>query len=115
MTRKYSVRSMNPTTSPTPADGPTEPAAPAKPRRSRGRLISLVVGVGLILAGVSVLGYVGWQYWGTDIIAKRKQAELRDDLEARWEYPTVVDVLGPASVGNKLGSSERADPHPGIR
>jgi sortase A len=52
------------------------------------------------------LGYVAWQYWGTDIIAKRKQAELRDELEARWEYPTVIDVLGPASVGNKLGSSD---------
>jgi len=97
---------MNPTTTPSPAGGPTEPPAPAKPRRSRGRLISLVVGLGLVLAGVSVLAYVGWQYWGTDIISKRKQAELRDDLEARWEYPTVVDVLGPDSVRNNLGSSE---------
>jgi sortase A len=97
---------MNPTTTSNPADGPTETPKPARARRSRGRLISLLVGLGLILAGVSVLGYVGWQYWGTDIISKRKQAELRDDLEARWEYPTVVDVLGPASVGNKLGSAE---------
>lgn len=101
---------MNPTTPPGPADGDIEPTAPApapseKAPRSRGRFISLVVGSVLILAGVSVLGYVAWQYWGTDIIAKRNQAELRDDLQARWEYPTVVDVLGPASVGNKLGSS----------
>ena len=54
-----------------------------------------------------MLGYVGWQYWGTDFIAKRKQAELRDDLEARWEYPTVVDVLGPG-VGRQPARQLRA-------
>lgn len=102
---------MNPTSLSGPADDSAGSTSPApvpddKPRRSRGRLISLVFGSVLILAGVSVLGYVAWQYWGTDIIAKRKQAELRDELEARWEYPTVIDVLGPASVGNKLGSSD---------
>jgi len=94
---------MNPTT--TDAEQADSGSRPRK-RRSRGRTISLVVGTALIVGGLSVLGYVAWQYWGTDWIAKGKQADLREEILAQWEYPTVADVLGPASASNQLGSSD---------
>jgi sortase A len=99
---------MNPTTTSGTADPaePTDPAASPPKRRSRGRTITLVVGLALVLGGLSVLGYVGWQYWGTNWVAKGKQADLRDEIHARWEYPTVSDVVGPAAASNQLGSAD---------
>ncbi len=64
----------------------TDDASPdrAAPRERRRR-ISLWVGVGLILAGVGMLGYVGWQLWGTNWISKRHQRELVSELQKSWE------------------------------
>ncbi len=75
-------------------------------RRGRGRLIALAVALGLVLTGLGVLGYVAWEYWGTDYVAKKKHAEIRADLRARWEHPTVVDVLGPDASAPALGSAQ---------
>ncbi len=75
-------------------------------RRGRGRLVGLCVALALVLTGVGVLSWVGWQYWGTDYIAKRKHEEIRADLRARWDHPTVVDLLGPAAAGPALGSPQ---------
>ena len=66
----------------------------------------------LLLSGLVMLGYVAWEYYGTDIVAKHKQAELRDDLRARWDYPTVGDVLGPQSGTASLGSLRRSSGSP---
>lgn len=49
------------------------------------------LGVVLLLAGVGMLGYVGWQYVGTNIIAKQQQAEIRKDLVRAWERPGSAD------------------------
>ena len=59
----------------------------------------------LILVGGSMLAYAGWEFYGTDIVARHKQAEIRADLEARWKYPTVADVVGPEAGGASLGSA----------
>jgi sortase A len=69
-------------------------------------VISLLAGTALVLVGVMMLVYVGWQYWGTDISAKSKQADLRDEIHARWKYPTVSDLLGPQAASASLGSAD---------
>lgn len=94
---------MNTTTTLEPVDGPD---APQPGPRSHVRLATLAAGLVLILAGLSMLAYVGWQYYGTDIVARQKQDDLRDELRARWDYPTVGDVLGPQSGAVSLGSAE---------
>jgi sortase A len=75
-------------------------------RRGRGQLIGFCVALALLLTGVSLLAYVGWQYWGTDYVAKKKQAEIRTELRDRWEHPTVGDVLGPEAAAPRQGSAE---------
>jgi sortase A len=78
-------------------------AAAASPRRRR-RL--LYAGLGLVLVGLSLLGYVGWQYWGTNIVSGQKQDTVTQDLLSSWVGdPAVEDLLGPqgsAEIGDAL-------------
>ena len=67
---------------------PDASAAPgSRPRRTRSVVsrVALWVGLTMILAGVAMLGYVGWQFWGTDVVSRKAQAEVSRTLQAQWE------------------------------
>jgi sortase A len=50
-----------------------------------------VVGALLALAGLVILGAVGWQLWGTTYVSQRRQAETVDELQQAWlEGETLV-------------------------
>jgi sortase A len=68
--------------------------------------VGTVTGVLLVLVGLGLLGYVGWQYFGTNIIAKREHAALREEIKERWENPSASDVLGPDAAAAPLGSAD---------
>ena len=55
---------------------------PEAPRRRRGA--AFWVGVALILAGLVLLGYVAWQFFGTNLVAHRKQQKIIDQTERIW-------------------------------
>lgn len=42
------------------------------------------LGVAMIVAGVAMLGWVGWQFWGTNWIAHREQSRVTDSLRTQW-------------------------------
>ena len=50
-----------------------------------GARIAFWSGVTLILAGLVVLGYVGWQLWGTTWVSKREQREITGSLQEQWK------------------------------
>jgi len=52
-------------------------------RRRRGA--GFWVGIGLVLAGLAVLGYVGWQLWGTNWVSQRKHEQTVGDLQRLFE------------------------------
>jgi sortase A len=90
-------------------DSGTEEATPRstqRSRRTRARLVTFALALALVLTGVGALGYVGWEYWGTDVVAKHKQADIRADLRERWAHPTVADVLGPAAAAPVQGTAQ---------
>lgn len=62
-----------------PADAPGG-KAPA----STGRRISFWAGCGLILAGLAVLGWVAWQFWGTNWQSNQRQDDVRRALQSGW-------------------------------
>jgi sortase A len=81
-----------------------EPPADGGPR-SRLRLVLSAIGIVMILIGGSMLAYVAWEYYGTDIVARHKQAQIRAELKEQWKYPTVGDVVGPDAASASLGSA----------
>jgi sortase A len=42
------------------------------------------MGVLMIVAGTGMLGYVGWQFWGTNWVAEREHAEVTRTLQTQW-------------------------------
>jgi len=49
----------------------------------RSRVL-LVLGLLLIVTGVGVLGWFGWQYWGTNIVAQREHDRIRAEIRQQW-------------------------------
>ena len=72
------------------------------------RGVSFWLGIGLVAAGLGLLGYVGWQMFGTNIISERKQQEAVEALEQQWaaEEPTDIENEGgPRAEPVRLGSA----------
>ncbi len=59
-------------------------AADGKPPVTKRRRISFWLGCGLIAAGLAVLAWVAWQFWGTNWLSDRKQGEVRSSLRDGW-------------------------------
>jgi sortase A len=66
--------------------------------RSRASRWRAAIGLTLVLSGLSVLGWVGWQYYGTDVVSKRAQAALVQDTEAAWEAQEAGTTEDPLEV-----------------
>jgi sortase A len=79
-------------------DGSPARAAHARERRtdrSTGRRITFWIGIGLILAGLGLLGYVAWQFWGTNWVAKKHQRELTSQIQENWAVGKGCDRYCP--------------------
>lgn len=63
---------------------------PAGPVR---RLVR-ILGVAMILAGLGFLAYCAWQYFGTNIVAKQKQAEVKQSIAKSWDDGIDGDDVG---------------------
>lgn len=59
-------------------------SAPAATERQR-RPVAWWVGIGLVLAGLAVLGWLAWQFFGTTWFSQRQQEETVEQLERQWE------------------------------
>ncbi|MCW2847601.1 MAG: rane protein [Marmoricola sp.] len=43
----------------------------------------------MIAAGLAMLGWVGWQFWGTNWVAHRDQAKVTETLQRQWTSGSV--------------------------
>ncbi|CAA9335300.1 MAG: putative membrane protein [uncultured Friedmanniella sp.] len=90
--------------SPGASAGPGTPAPRAPSRRRRPSALT-VVGLVLLLTGLSCLGWVGYQYLGTNLVSERAFDSGRQDLRQRWEQAP------PATP--RPSASPEPDPLPG--
>ncbi|TNM42714.1 class E sortase [Nocardioides albidus] len=49
------------------------------------RRVSFWMGCGLIAAGLAVLGWVAWQFWGTNWQSHQRQDDVRRAITAGWD------------------------------
>lgn len=58
---------------------------PARPRRRQIHVSwRLMVGLVVLATGLAMVGYVGWQFWGTTYVSHRHQREVIEDLRDSW-------------------------------
>jgi sortase A len=53
--------------------------------RRRRRGATFWIGITLVLAGVAVLSYVAWQFFGTNVVSHRKQQQIVEQTRRDWE------------------------------
>jgi len=46
----------------------------------------------LVLGGLGMLGYVAWQFYGTNIVSKQQQQRTVDDLTSEWSVEQSTSV-----------------------
>jgi sortase A len=80
------------------------------PRRSQKRppsgpvrRVVFLFGVAMILAGLGFLIYCAWQYFGTNIVAKQKQADVKQGIAKSWDDGIDGDDVGLLRV-ERFGS-----------
>jgi sortase A len=56
-------------------------------RRDRRRAWTFWLGLGLVLAGIAILGWIGWQLYGTNVVSQKRHRETVDQLEKEWSKP----------------------------
>ena len=64
--------------------GPGRPAARRPTGKKKGASAFTVIGIVLLVAGLSCLGWVGYQYFGTNLVSQRAFVTERDHLRATW-------------------------------
>jgi sortase A len=77
------------------------PSRTAATGRRRGPAFWL--GLCLVTAGLVLLGYVGWQFLGTNIVSARHQREAVTQLQQQWRTqpgPTIGAAPRPVKLGD---------------
>ena len=62
------------------------------PRRKRSPLTLL--GIGLLVAGLACLGWVGFQYFGTNVVSERVFETETEQLRTKWQEQEKTDPKG---------------------
>lgn len=52
------------------------------------------LGVLLLLAGIGLLAYFAWQYFGTNVVSKHRQSEIKQSLKVDWGKGLDGDAIG---------------------
>jgi sortase A len=74
----------------TPPSPPDEAASSNETSRRRIPPLTLL-GIGLLVAGLACLGWVGYQYFGTNLIAERAFESESEQLRAKWTEESQSD------------------------
>jgi sortase A len=82
---------------------PEETPTSRRPRRSISALT--VVGVLLLVAGLGCLGWVAWQYFGTNVTSEKAFHEESSQLRDKWSQPT-GEPVEPDQPGDTQGTGE---------
>jgi sortase A len=78
----------------TPPIPPTEAGASNQTQPRRGLPPLTLLGIGLLVAGLTCLGWVGFQYFGTNVVSERAFDTESEQLRTRWGEESQSDPDG---------------------
>ncbi len=84
--------------------------APAAPTRRRRRLSwTAGLGLALVLVGLSILGWLAWEFWGTNWVSHRTQARVITRIEEGWQrgHSSTLVPEGPDGDSVEAGAIVR--------
>jgi sortase A len=89
----------------TPPIPPEEagPSAEARPRRGISPLTLL--GIGLLVAGLACLGWVGYQYFGTNVVSEHAFDTESQQLRTNWSEQSKSDPAGKKQASEVPGDA----------
>jgi sortase A len=90
--------------------GPAWSVAPEPKRSLGGRIVWALVGLVLLASGVGLLGWAGYEYFGTNIISERAFTKEKDELRARWEVEGTASERGTTPAKQAKKDRERQIP-----
>jgi len=76
----------------------TATIAPERPPGRTRRRIATTIGVIMLVAGLAVLGWFAWQYFGTNIVSKHKQAQIKEETRRQWDKGVEGDAIAMLRV-----------------
>ena len=76
---------------------------PQRPAGRARRRVVTAIGVIMLLGGLAVMGYFAWQYFGTNIVAKHKQGEIKKETKLQWKKGVEGDAIAMLRV-KRFGS-----------
>ena len=79
------------------------PEAQTPPNRAPHRGGLFRVGVVLVVAGLLVLCYVGWQFFGTNAVSQHKQQQLIEQTRRAWAQGSSTSIKGK---GRQMAGAE---------
>ena len=71
-------------------------------RRSPGRRAVFWLGVAMVAVGLALLGWLAWQFWGTNYVSEQLQRQITKALEQQWRNG---EQLSPKKVPEGQASS----------
>lgn len=86
-----------------------EPDSGIEPRRSTRPSVLTILGVVLLAAGLGCLGWVGYQFVGTDVVSHRAYDREADGLRSQW----ASEPAAAEPTTETRGSGPEARPVPG--
>ncbi|MEV4264951.1 class E sortase [Kribbella sp. NPDC049584] len=63
------------------------------------------LGIVFLVAGVGLLGWVGWQYFGTGISSNHQMGKAEDSLRNQWKAPAAGKTVKPSTASPSTGKA----------
>lgn len=80
----------------------TKTRARANEQKRRGNPVFTVLGTVLLLVGLTGLGYVAWEYFGTNITAQKSMDEKATDLREQWKAEPPAEPAPDAEAPDRI-------------
>lgn len=78
-------------------------------RSGRRRLVTVVC-LAMVVAGAAMIGYMAWQYVGTNIVSAHRQEALKKGLTEQWRRDAGTASGGGTSAGAAVKGARRDRP-----